>query len=336
MAIAAFAKILGAGIVSRDSGVVVPATGCQGERPKLSVVIPSYNNADLFERAIASVAHLGIAGVEIVLVDDGSTDETVVRGPAAASRHGNVIYLRKPNGGLSSARNHGIAHCTGEYIALLDADDEFLPCDLSAVLAQGADMIRIGVQEEDECGNVRRHVEVGDSESGPDYLRHRFEARTFYTPSWAYIYRRAWLEAAGLSFRPGLIHEDNLFTVQALLAARTVVVHQALVYRYIRRAGSITKATDVAKLQARMSSLALICRELTAMANRQPDVDLRWWIDQTVHNAAALAQQIGTRSARIRAIWIHLAYMIRYQGFQRPGFRFIQRNRLRTLLFGYR
>lgn len=304
--------------------------------PLLSVVIPSYNNAGLFERAVASVGQLGLDDVEVLLVDDGSTDETITRGPALAAKYENVHYLRKDNGGLSSARNHGIEHSRGQYIALLDADDEFLTCDLSAALAQGADMIRIGVREEDESGTVRNHLEAGGTAPGRDYIRHRFATRDFYTPSCAYIYRSDWLRSQRLFFMPGLLHEDNLFTVQALLAARTVLILPSLVYRYIRRRGSITRATEVARLHARMASLALICRELTSMSNRQPEVDLRWWIDQTVHNAAALARQIGTTSARLRALKMQVVYMATYRGFDSPGVRYIQRQRLKALLFGYR
>ena len=97
--------------------------------PRVSVIIPTYNRAHLVERAIDSVLTQDFADFEIIVVDDGSTDET----PIKLSRYGDsrICYLRKENGGLASARNAGIAQAHGEYIAFLDDDDTFLPTKLS-------------------------------------------------------------------------------------------------------------------------------------------------------------------------------------------------------------
>ena len=302
---------------------------------RISVVIPSFNCADLVGRAVASVKHVCADDVEIILVDDGSTDDTTLVVSKLLEDTPNLNYLRKSNGGLSSARNFGIARCTGDYILLLDADDELLPCDLVRSCAKGADMIRLGVLERDDSGSHIRHVDDSERQTGSEYIRNRFSAKAFYTPSWAYLYRREWLQGSKLTFMPGLIHEDNLFTVQALLSADSVITHSELVYLYIRREGSITKASDPRKLAARIRSLGIICLELTAIANRRPDIDLRWWIDETLHNAAVLAQRLKMVSARFAVLRMHLTYMASYRGFQSPGLRFIQRHRLKQLLFGY-
>lgn len=303
---------------------------------EISVVVPSFNCANFLERAVASVQNLGLPNSEILLVDDGSTDETPNLGPELAKRYPALSYLRKPNGGLSSARNFGMASASGRYIVLLDADDELLPCEMTTALATGADMVRIGVLEAAESGATTEHLDSGVASTGAQYLQARFNAHTFFTPSWAYFYRRDWLQKQRLQFKPGLVHEDNLFTVQALLAAGTVAVHPGLVYKYIRRPGSITKASDRTNLLARIDSLALICEELTGLANSRPDLDLRWWIDQNVHNAAALAKQAGGWWPWVLTVAMQLKCMVTYRGFQRPGVRHIQRKRLKALLLGRR
>ena len=93
--------------------------------PTVSVVIPAYNSAHFLPKAIASVRAQQWPGLELIVVDDGSTDDTeaVVR---ELSRGEDVRFLRQENAGAASARNKGIATARGEWIAFLDADDVWL------------------------------------------------------------------------------------------------------------------------------------------------------------------------------------------------------------------
>lgn len=304
------------------------------ERRYASVVIPSYNCAAWLQAAVDSAYRLGPGAVEVIVVDDGSTDETPSLCARLRAQYPNLIGIRQANGGLSAARNTGIAAATGEFIVLLDADDELLSFDLNHLQDFDGDVVRVSVQEIDG-EHERPHAEPAGMWTGKTYLADRFSSRKFYTPSWAYIYRREWLLEHQLSFYPGLIHEDNLFTVQALLAARRVKVTPDPLYRYIRRDGSITREVNQEKLMRRIASLDLITRELTQLANLNPDVDLRWWIDEVVHNAAALTQQIKSPWARMQTIWMHLRFMFTYRGMHAPALRWEQRERLKKLLFGY-
>ena len=94
-------------------------------RPRVSVVIPTYNRRDLLLRAIDSVRAQTLPVEEVIVVDDGSTDGT---GEAVRDRFGpGITYLRQDNAGVSAARNRGLAAARGEYLALLDSDDEWLP-----------------------------------------------------------------------------------------------------------------------------------------------------------------------------------------------------------------
>ena len=97
-------------------------------RPTVSVVIPTYNRAALLPRALESVIAQTFLDWEIVLVDDGSTDETESVAADYANRLGSrFIHLRQDNAGSSAARNRGIDAARGEFIAFLDSDDEYLP-----------------------------------------------------------------------------------------------------------------------------------------------------------------------------------------------------------------
>jgi len=93
--------------------------------PLISVVIPLYNKAAYVVRAIESALAQGEAIREVVVVDDGSTDDSAARVEALA--HPRVRLIRQANGGVSAARNRGIEAACGDYVAFLDADDVYLP-----------------------------------------------------------------------------------------------------------------------------------------------------------------------------------------------------------------
>ena len=103
--------------------------------PAISVVIPTYNQADYLATALNSVLAQTYRGYEIVIVDDGSTDETahIVRNFVMA-RPRQISYVRQPNCGLAAARNAGIRAAKGHWVALLDSDDIWLPDFLETML----------------------------------------------------------------------------------------------------------------------------------------------------------------------------------------------------------
>lgn len=99
----------------------------------IDVIIPTYNNARFLKEAIASVQSQTYQPVQIIVVDDGSTDDT-----EAVVKHisdNRIVYIKKENGGPNSARNAGLAHATAELVAFLDADDRWEPTKLAQQVA---------------------------------------------------------------------------------------------------------------------------------------------------------------------------------------------------------
>ncbi len=96
--------------------------------PSVTALIPTYNRGEALVRALASVLSQTMAVDEIIVVDDGSTDETQT---IIEKHYPQVKYLKQENRGVSAARNLGIQHARGEWIALLDSDDEWLPHKLA-------------------------------------------------------------------------------------------------------------------------------------------------------------------------------------------------------------
>jgi len=94
----------------------------------VSVIVPTFNRAHMIEKSIQSILNQTYKDIQVIVVDDGSTDNTeeVVRRIAAGTSTP-IRYIRKQNGGCASARNFGVRHAGGDAIAFLDSDDQFLP-----------------------------------------------------------------------------------------------------------------------------------------------------------------------------------------------------------------
>ena len=91
---------------------------------KVSIIVPAYNVENYIERCIESLLSQTLKEIEIIIVNDGSTDQTKEKIlPYIKKYPEKVIYLEKENGGLSSARNYGMPYAKGEYIAFIDSDD---------------------------------------------------------------------------------------------------------------------------------------------------------------------------------------------------------------------
>ena len=276
----------------------------------LSVVIPSYNCAAWLRRAVES-AHRFIPGaVEVIVVDDGSTDETPELCRLLKAEFESLVVLRQPNGGLSSARNLGAQRATGSHLLFLDADDELIPQPSDLFLPRDADMLQICMEEISTGHQVKwHHLEPLEPQTGAQYLNQCFAVGHFFTPSVAYVYRLDWYRAHQLSFRDGLLHEDMLFTVQALLVCRRLQRWPVPLYRYFRRQGSITSTEGAEHQRRRVASLGAIAKELTALAPFHRTVDLGWWTLFVMDYAARIAGRGGGWRAHGLAVLMELRFL---------------------------
>jgi len=111
----------------------VPDTGCEvapAPEPTFSVIVPAYQAAETVAGAVRSVLRQSYPAHEIIVCDDGSTDDL---GSAIAEYEDRIILLRRPHAGAGAARNHGIGIASGDFVAMLDADDVFEPTRLAAL-----------------------------------------------------------------------------------------------------------------------------------------------------------------------------------------------------------
>src|SRR5690349_17735421 len=111
--------------------------------PTYSVIIPAFNAAATVGRAIDSAVSQTLPPVEVIVVDDGSRDDTF---SAASKFGGNVKVIRQTNAGPGAARNRAVSESTGEWLAFLDADDSWLPHKMERQFKSHADLIHSAAQ----------------------------------------------------------------------------------------------------------------------------------------------------------------------------------------------
>jgi len=167
--------------------------------PEVSVIIPTYNRARLIGRAVRSVLAQTYTDFEIIVVDDGSTDDTLAAVQALAQTDDRVLYLRhETNQGAQAARNTGIQAARGQYIALLDSDDEWLPHKLEQQIrlyrqaGERTGVVYAGYLEVSDNGQrPRRHLPTIRGDIYPHLLA------SYGLPILTLLIRRECLEKAG-------------------------------------------------------------------------------------------------------------------------------------------
>jgi len=148
--------------------------------PRVSVIIPAFNSADTIATTIESVFSQSYREFEVVVVDDGSTDTT----PAILERFGNrIIVIRQANRGFCAARNAGIARSAGEIIALLDADDVWMPAKLEKSMA--------AIEQSPHVALVYTDV-INQDPEGRDLGTSPIDASTAHAPSLDEMLNRLW------------------------------------------------------------------------------------------------------------------------------------------------
>lgn len=280
-------------------------------RPSLSLIVPVYNVAPFLSRFLESLGTISAESAEILIVDDGSTDECPRLLSEFASARPQVRILRQENAGLSAARNTGLGLASGRYIAFADSDDWFdegyYERLLGLCVEHGLDMA---------VGNAAYHFEgrradcpiFTDSVSsgvirGADFLRARLRDRSFLHMVWMHVYRRELIESRGLRFAPQRIHEDVPWTTRALLFAERLMYDPAPGYHYRQRVRRFDPEETDRRLALVIESSLENARDLDAMAlglENDPELQrlVRW---QLVDGALSIFHKLRKfYSARAR------------------------------------
>jgi glycosyltransferase involved in cell wall biosynthesis len=281
---------------------------------KISIIVTAYAESEVqLQRALNSLRACVDRLHEILIVDDGVEAFDTAKYDGTSIGRCGVRVIRQRNSGLSIARNTGLVAARGEYVAFLDADDEWGSADLADALFCGADVIRFGLEEVEQAGSTKSYVESVACADGPSYLNERIAKNSLVPSSCAYVYRREWLIERNIRFQPGLLHEDMLFVVVALSQAKKIVGIGEIGYRYYRRPNSITSSVSSAHLARRVESLRRIHGKLIELQRARPDLALDQWLTKVRSYAAYISRRTPYRRVKLQGMTIYI--QIFYTGY---------------------
>lgn len=219
----------------------------------ISVIVPAYNAGKYLERCLKSISAQTHSELDIIVINDGSTDDSVVISKQLAAEDSRIVVVHQQNQGVSAARNRGIDLAKGDYIGFVDADDEIYPEMYATLLDDieryGADVSHCGFEmvtpKQTKLFNGTGQVVVQPSVEALDALLKGF---LFEPSSCTKLYRREVLATVRYNIKIKF-NEDLLFNAETFKRARRIVFHDLPLYRYILNTSSASRSTSGDEIQ---------------------------------------------------------------------------------------
>lgn len=236
----------------------------------VSVIIPIYNVEQFFSRCIESVISQTYKNLEIILVDDGSTDHCGIIADKYAEKDDRIKVIHQKNGGLSAARNNGIAIATGKYITLVDSDDyidnSFVETLLDNLAKTDSDISVCDYQVfEHECPQIATGKNIAKTYDAQDALKHLFYQKGITTSACAKLYKAKLFK--GIKYPVGKICEDLATTYRLFASSKRICVTQKKLYFYLVNPNSIINSNKKQMKPERLVSLDF-CEEIIDFADK--------------------------------------------------------------------
>lgn len=235
---------------------------------KVTVIIPVYNVEKYIDRCVMSVIKQTYKNLEVILVDDGSLDNSGVLCDEYKLKDDRIKVIHKKNGGLSDARNTGMKISTGDYLLFVDSDD-YLQIDaierlLELALKFDAEIVEggaVSLTKEKKVSNFKSpNIMPEKIYNGVEYAIERIRNHCFYAAVWLKFYRRDYIEKLNIWFKKGRIHEDELWNPQTIIPAQRIVYTDYCFYNY-----DITRSTSIMNQYSEKNLISIFdnCRELS-------------------------------------------------------------------------
>lgn len=213
----------------------------------MSIIVPVYKVEKYLEQCVESIIAQTYGNWELILVDDGSPDQSGRIADRYASLDSRIQVIHKENGGLSDARNAGLEAVTGDYITLVDSDDYIHPQMLELMLQAAGDgeedvvicgyeMVYEGQIPKTQKFELQGVERIDGREIQQVYFK-QSDQRLMYTVAWGKLYRRSCFDT--IRYPKGKLHEDEHVTFQILYEASRIVYVELPMYYYLSRESSI-------------------------------------------------------------------------------------------------
>ena len=222
------------------------------DKIKVSIIIPVYNVEKYLRRCLDSVLNQTLKDIEIICVNDGSTDNSSLI-LEEYKKYDNIKIINQKNSGLSVARNTGLDNATGECVAFIDSDDfidkDFYEKLFNNIVQHNADIACASIIRENDKKKKflidYKEIELAKNIRDKFLLSHAPK----YNFVWNKLYRKEFIDKNNLKFVPGMIFEDMWFTPDVLEASSTLVTVPGTYYHYWKNQNSLIKG-DCDKFRA--------------------------------------------------------------------------------------
>lgn len=242
--------------------------------PLISIIVPTYNVEKYIRTCIESILAQTYRNVEVIIVNDGSTDQSLAVISDLICSHHNVKVINQKNQGLSVARNTGIDVATGKYITFVDADDKIMPGFVSSLYQiadkTGADIVRGSFR--DFNGNIPKDwvPDFNVPTNCGTIVLDQFLSSHISFVVWSSIYRLDFINSNHIRFTPGILLEDGDFTTRAYMLAKLVATSPEPNYAYRIRQGSILTTNNAQKMS--LSEEKVISQFISMLKHEESDV----------------------------------------------------------------
>ncbi|MDD3198581.1 MAG: glycosyltransferase [Eubacteriales bacterium] len=221
-------------------------------QPKVSVIIPVYNTAGYLESALLSVVNQTLKEIELIIINDGSTDNSWLIIEEFQKKDPRIKYYYQVNQGQSVARNKGLDNAIGDYVYFMDSDDilekNALEICYQRCKTDNLDFCFFDADVFSEDGSTLQwdYIRTGKMTEqllqGYEAMDKLFTIGRFRVAPWLLFIRKEFIEESRLRFFPGIIHEDELFTTKLFVEAKSVaLIPHILFHRRVRPNSTMTK-----------------------------------------------------------------------------------------------
>lgn len=246
---------------------------------KLSIIVPVYNVADYLPKCLDSLLAQDLPQneYEIIVVNDGSTDNSGDIALQYADKYANISLVNQANQGLSGARNTGIKQAKGDYIQFVDSDDYLEANVLGELMEQvkkdELDVLRFNYENVNENGEIINPNK--DPKHFVDYSNEVVDGLTFLNQRLGpacyavqFVIKKNLLIDNNIKFKSGIYFEDTEWTPRMLLKAGRVASTSAVAYYYLVREGSITNAVNKDKQRKVLNDKILLISSMKEQYNQ--------------------------------------------------------------------
>ena len=225
------------------------------EKIRFSVIMAAYNIQDYLERSIGSIERQTLKNIEIIVVNDASTDNTRQKLEELNEKYGNIIIINhEQNKRAGGARNSGLAVAKGEYIVFLDGDDYLAEDDvlerLDKVIGEDeVDVTYLGFKIE---GDREEYVIPTEETCTKTYKA----ASDKYPNPWSKCWRRKYLEENDIKFKENMYYEDVLFVYNGVMKSKSYKIADFVVHKYTSgRVNSMTTTINLKNVEDTIKNL---------------------------------------------------------------------------------